>query len=210
MKKLFAAVFTLILMLNTLAVGAAASGNEVAAVDGYTVITAKDCSETEKYAAEVMAKYVNAITGADTAILDDFSEDNGAEIVIGETSRKTIDVSGLEDLPKVGVAYFHIDADPAVLETMMDKYEGVVIAGAGNGSSSTLWSNVVKDRVDGGDETIVVRTGRMDNGIVTDNANYMQSIAANNLNPQKARILLALALTQTKDREQIRQYFAEY
>ena len=103
-----------------------------------------------------------------------------------------------------------IDADPAVLETMMDRYEGVVIAGAGNGSSSTLWSNVVKDRVDGGDETIVVRTGRMDNGIVTDNANYMQSIAANNLNPQKARILLALALTQTKDREQIRQYFAEY
>ena len=126
------------------------------------------------------------------------------------TTQTPFDVSGLEDLPKVGVAYFHIDADPDVLSTMMDKYEGVVIAGAGNGSSSTLWSNLVKERIDGGDETIVVRTGRMDNGIVTDNANYMQSIAGNNLNPQKARILLALALTLTKDRETIRQYFAEY
>ena len=120
------------------------------------------------------------------------------------------DVSELEDLPKVGVAYFHIDAEPDMLKYYLDNYEGVVVAGAGNGSSSTLWSNLVKETVDGGSEVVVVRAGRMDNGIVTDNANYMQSIAANNLNPQKARILLALALTQTKDREQIREYFAEY
>jgi len=120
------------------------------------------------------------------------------------------DITGLEDLPKVGIAYFHIDADVAILEEMMNRYDGVVIAGAGNGSTSTAWANYVKERIDGGDDTIVVRAGRMDCGIVTDYSSFMQSIAADNLNPQKARILLQLALTKTKDRETIREYFAQF
>ncbi|MBQ4507022.1 MAG: asparaginase [Firmicutes bacterium] len=120
------------------------------------------------------------------------------------------DVSELEDLPKVGIAYFHIDAELDVLEHYLDSYEGVIVAGAGNGSMSTLWHNRIKERVDGGDGVIVVRAGRMDNGIVTEYATNPQTIAGNNLNPQKARILLSLALTVTKDREQIREYFATY
>lgn len=93
MKKIFAAVIAFVLFISPLAVGAEASDS----IGGYTVIIAKDCSETDKYAAEVMAKYVKAITGKDAVILDDSAADNGAEIVIGDTSRKAVDVSGLED-----------------------------------------------------------------------------------------------------------------
>ena len=35
-------------------------------------------------------------------------------------------------------------------------------------------------------------------------------IAADNLNPQKARILLMLALTRTQDRDEIIRMFADY
>ena len=42
-----------------------------------------------------------------------------------------------------------------------------------------------------------------------DDAKY-HFIASLNLNPQKARVLLMLALTKTKDWQKIQQYFAEY
>jgi L-asparaginase len=35
-------------------------------------------------------------------------------------------------------------------------------------------------------------------------------VPADNLNPQKARVLLMLALTQTKELQEIRRMFAEY
>ena len=42
-----------------------------------------------------------------------------------------------------------------------------------------------------------------------DDAKY-QFVASQELNPQKSRVLLMLALTKTTDWEQIQQYFNEY
>ena len=42
-----------------------------------------------------------------------------------------------------------------------------------------------------------------------DDAKY-HFVASLNLNPQKARILLMLALTKTHDWQEIQKYFAEY
>ena len=61
---------------------------------------------------------------------------------------------------------------------------------------------------------LVVRSSRVPTGPTTldaevDDAKY-QFVASQELNPQKSRVLLMLALTKTTDWKQIQQYFNEY
>ncbi|QXG61919.1 L-asparaginase, partial [Bacillus spizizenii] len=58
----------------------------------------------------------------------------------------------------------------------------------------------------------VVRSTRTGNGVVTPNQDYAEKdlLASNSLNPQKARILLMLALTKTDNPQKIQAYFNEY
>jgi L-asparaginase len=57
-----------------------------------------------------------------------------------------------------------------------------------------------------------VRSSRTGNGRVVAREEYdsMGMIPADTLNPQKARILLMLALTKTSDVKEIKRMFAEY
>jgi L-asparaginase/Glu-tRNA(Gln) amidotransferase subunit D len=59
---------------------------------------------------------------------------------------------------------------------------------------------------------IVVVTSRTGSGRVIRTARHVEDefVAGDNLSPQKARILLQLALTATKDVEQIQQMFELY
>ncbi|WP_315814548.1 hypothetical protein [Paraflavitalea speifideaquila] len=61
---------------------------------------------------------------------------------------------------------------------------------------------------------IVCRSTRVHSGRVvlhdeTDDAK-LGTIVSDDLNPQKARILLMLGLTQTKDKNKLQDYFFEY
>jgi L-asparaginase/Glu-tRNA(Gln) amidotransferase subunit D len=59
---------------------------------------------------------------------------------------------------------------------------------------------------------VIVRSARVGNGRVVANETYepMGMIPADNLNPQKARVLLMLALTRTPDVKAIARMFREY
>ena len=59
---------------------------------------------------------------------------------------------------------------------------------------------------------VVVRSSRVGNGRVTPTAEFdaMNIIPSDTLTPQKARILLMLALTKTSDIKELRRIFAEY
>ncbi|MCF0151032.1 MAG: asparaginase [Firmicutes bacterium] len=115
-------------------------------------------------------------------------------------------VDGLEKLPKVGILYFHIDTDPALVSCMAELYEGLVIAGAGAGGTSRPVADEYKKL-----SIPRVIASRIACGPVTQHmASMSGSIAANNLPPQKAAVLLRLALTQTTDLEELKQIFAEY
>ena len=61
--------------------------------------------------------------------------------------------------------------------------------------------------------TIFVRSSRISQGIVFDDEIFDPHhlcISSNTLSPQKARVLLMLALTQTHDRDEIREIFLQY
>lgn len=125
------------------------------------------------------------------------------------THTSEFDISKIDQLPKVEIAYFYIDADPALLQMLLDSCDGVVIAGAGNGGYSTKW----KDNLNNSNirNIPIVTSSRVSNGIVTLHpTSPKQCIPSDTLNPQKARVLLQLALTKASSIDQIKEIFQQY
>ena len=129
------------------------------------------------------------------------------------TVNSEFDVDNLKSLPKVGIVYSYSNASELPLKAFVDaKYNGVVFAGVGNGNLyHTLFDMAIKAQQKG---IQIVRASRVPTGATTldaevDDAKY-HFVASQALNPQKARILLMLALTKTKDWQQIQKYFNEY
>ncbi len=122
------------------------------------------------------------------------------------TMGSEFDVSGLETLPKVSVLYFSVDADPALLAFAAERSDGLVIAGAGAGEFSEKWIEIID-----GLTIPVVISSRIDDGVITkDNLLCQNTVAANNLSPQKAAILLRLALTGEASQERLEELFLRY
>lgn len=121
------------------------------------------------------------------------------------------DISNLEVLPQVSIAFFNIDADPSIIDYLAERSEGIVIAGAGSGTFSSKWLNKIKKLEDKG--IPVVRSSRIGSGIILKDSimdKYSNCMPSYTLSPQKARILLSLALTKTKNYDEIGKIFAEY
>ncbi len=129
------------------------------------------------------------------------------------TTQSVFDVTHLTSLPKVGIVYSYsnIEAD-MVTPLLTHGYKGIIHAGVGNGNIHKNIFPVLTDARRKG--ILVVRSSRVPTGPTTldaevDDAKY-QFVASQELNPQKSRVLLMLALTKTTDWKLIQQYFNEY
>lgn len=122
------------------------------------------------------------------------------------TTESAFDISGLTTLPKVSVLYFSVDADPELLRYAAEHSDGLVIAGAGAGEFSEKWIEIIN-----GLTIPVIISSRIDDGVITkDNLLCKNTVAANTLPPQKAAILLRLALTGETSQEQLEALFEQY
>ena len=102
------------------------------------------------------------------------------------------EVQNLKSLPKVSVLYFNVDADPLLLEYASKISEGVVIAGAGAGEMSESWMQLLENI-----KKPVVVSSRINQGMVpNDKVLPGHAIPSNDLPPQKAAVLLRLALSK--------------
>lgn len=131
------------------------------------------------------------------------------------TTKSVFDVTNLDKLPKVGIVYAYSNIEADVMSPFLDKangYQGVIHAGLGNGNyHKNIFPCLLDARKKG---IIVVRSSRVPTGPTTlydevDDEKY-EFVASWELNPQKARVLLMLALTKTSDWRQIQKYFEEY
>lgn len=116
----------------------------------------------------------------------------------------------LDSLPKVAIFYVHSDCDSNLLETMMEMYDGVVIAGTGSGNYPTNIKNVIENN---DTNCVLVRSSRVLEGAVFDSSFFdpgFKTIPALKFSAQKARILLQLALSVTKDVDNIKNIFLMY
>jgi L-asparaginase len=90
--------------------------------------------------------------------------------------------------------------------------KGIVIAGVGNGNMNKAAVHAAATAAREG--VVVVRSSRVPTGSVGRNVELdddrLGIIASDELNPQKARILLSLALLSKRTPEQIQQLFYTY
>lgn len=129
------------------------------------------------------------------------------------TTQSVFDVTNLNSLPKVGIIYSYSNVEADALNALINNnYKGIIHAGVGNGN---IHKNIF-DRLEYArkQEILVVRSSRVPTGPTTldsevDDVKY-QFVASQELNPQKARVLLMLALTKTNDWKTIQQYFDTY
>ncbi|GAA8681853.1 type II asparaginase [Helicobacter pylori] len=115
-------------------------------------------------------------------------------------------------LPKVDIIYTHAGMTPDLFQASLNSHaKGVVIAGVGNGNVSAGFLKAMQEASKMG--VLIVRSSRVGSGGVTsgeiDDKAY-GFITSDNLNPQKARVLLQLALTKTNDKAKIQEMFEEY
>lgn len=131
------------------------------------------------------------------------------------TASSEFDITGLATLPKVTILYSYIEPDAALIQAAIKGgAKGVVFAGTGNGTLSIFESTAVKEvqAMPATARPALVRSSRVGNGRVTPTTEFdaMGLVASDTLTPQKARILLMLALTKTTDINELRRIFSEY
>jgi L-asparaginase len=116
-------------------------------------------------------------------------------------------------LPRVDIIMAYENMDGALIDAAVASgAKGIVIAGVGNGNMTEGALKALSAQAKKG--IICVRSSRVATGNVGRNVEVdddkMGLVASLDLNPQKSRVLLRLALTQTKDPKVIQKYFVDY
>jgi L-asparaginase len=121
------------------------------------------------------------------------------------------DVRSLDALPRVDIAYAYVGSDgTAVRAFLAAGARGIVSAGFAPGFPGTADAELLTEAARKG--VIVVQSTRAGSGRTFRGKRATESgfLVADNLNPQKARLLLALALTVTSDPVEITRIFETY
>jgi L-asparaginase len=129
------------------------------------------------------------------------------------TTGSEFDVSGVTKLPRVDILFACADMSPDLIEAAAASgAKGIVIAGVGNGNMNKVSLDAAARVAKKG--VVVVRSSRVATGSVGRNVEVnddeMSFIASDELNPQKARILLSLALLENHTPQELQQLFYEY
>ncbi|ATE59241.1 type II asparaginase [Thauera sinica] len=127
------------------------------------------------------------------------------------TVHSEFSLADIGELPQVDIIFDHLGAGTHLYRAAIAAgARGIVLAATGNGSLSPSARQGAEEAKRHG--VAFVRASRVGQGVVTDSADdaVLGTIAANSLNPQKARLLLMLALCVTRDTDAIRECFRRY
>lgn len=134
------------------------------------------------------------------------------ESVRKHTFKSEFSLAGITKLPHVAIIYGHAGDDRTLIDAAVSAgSKGIIYAGMGNGSISLAAEAGLVDAQKKG--VVIIRSSRVGNGTVTNSIprwDEQHFLKSDSLNPQKARILLTLALTKTSDLKDIQRMFDEY
>jgi L-asparaginase len=169
--------------------------------------TARDVDKTSAYR-------TNTFVGVDVGALGYADPDR--IVFYREPVRRHTDGSefagkAYPSLPVVEVAYAYREAPGYLIDAMVaNGAKGIIVEGTGAGSPTASENDAIKRAQEKG--VVVVATARTHGGRVQDTPRRREAkiIPGDNLKPEKARILLQLALTKTSDLNEITRIFNEY
>jgi L-asparaginase len=129
------------------------------------------------------------------------------------TLNSEFSVDGVTELPRVDIVYACADVSTDLIDIMVKAgAKGIVIAGVGDGNMNAGTLEAAKRATAKG--IPVVRATRVPIGAVLINGEVVDkdygTVSSDELNPQKARVLLMLALLKDRSREDLQRLFIEY
>ena len=127
------------------------------------------------------------------------------------TRATPFDVLRLQKLPRVDIIYTYAGADGALIEAAVAQgAEGMVIAGFPTGSTTPVMDDVIRRVVPKGIAVVMTNRGGMGRVMDKRAREARPLLWGDNLTPVKARVLLMLALTATRDPAALQQMFEKY
>ena len=198
-------------LYNAVAVAADpnAKGRGVLVVMNDTIHGAHSLTKTSTTAVQTFMSPIRGVVGTTAYGKNDFYNNPPWK----HTTSSEFDISTVKKLPRVDIVYGAVDMPPDLIDdSVKNGAKGIVIAGVGNGNmNKASLDEAAKAAKEG---VVVVRSSRVATGNVGRNVEVKDDelgfVASDELNPQKARILLTLALLKPRTTEQIQQLFATY
>jgi len=169
---------------------------------------AREVTKTSNYRLE-------AFRSPDLGMLG-YADPDGSVVIYRAPTRRhapdtAFDVRGRQALPRVDIAYSYAGSDGAVIEALVARgAEAIVLAALAPGMVTPGEGQAVAEARRRG--VLVVQSSRAGSGRVLRRGQLRDQgiVAADNLNPQKARVLAMLGLTVTTDPERVQHLFDEY
>ena len=169
--------------------------------------TARDVTKTSAYRVQTFKGVdVGAIGFADPDKVVFYREPTRKH-----TTHSAFAGTDFETLPPVEVVYAYTDAPGYLIDAAVDHgARGIVVDGTGAGSPTGSETEAIKRAQAKG--VVIVITARVHGGRVQESPRRAEAKLVNgdNLPPEKARILLQLALTKGNDWKDVKKYFDEY
>jgi L-asparaginase len=133
--------------------------------------------------------------------------------VFKHTSQSEFRVDAVDALPRVDIVYSYANAPRDLVDALVAAgAKGIVLAGVGDGNGTEAVIAGLGDAAKKG--VAVVRSSRVGSGIIRRNVEVNDDklglVAAEELNPSKARVLLMLGLMKTSDPKKLQELFYQY
>ena len=127
------------------------------------------------------------------------------------TSNTPFMVDSMTDLPRVDIVYSYAGADGLLVDAVRSNgSDGLILAGFGGGTFPPAVIDAAIKVVDNGIPVVLATRSTAGRVVTTPKKDEQGFIVSDNLLPQKARILLMLGLTISKDRHELQQMFYDY
>src|ERR1700757_4517327 len=198
-------------LFNAVGVAAdpASAGRGVLVVMNDWIHGAHSLTKTSTTAVQTFMSPLRGLVGISTYGKNDFYNTPGWK----HTTASEFDIGNVTKLPRVDILFACADMSSDLIDAAVaNGAKGIVIAGVGNG-------NMNKGSLEAAARTakkgvVVVRSTRVATGTVGRNVEVndddMNLIASDELNPQKSRILLMLALLKPRSNADIQNLFYTY
>jgi len=186
-----------------------AAGRGVLVVMNDWILDAHSLTKTSTTAVQTFMSPTRGVVGIATYGKNDFYK--RPEWL--HTTESEFDISNVTTMPRVDIIFVSADMSADLIDCAVERgAKGIVIAGVGNGNMNKASLDAAANAARKG--VVIVRSSRVPTGTVGRNVEVNDDelgfVASDELNPQKARILLSLALLRPRTTEQVQRLFETY
>ena len=141
--------------------------------------------------------------------------DGKVEFYRAPTRKHTINtpflVDDMTDLPRVDIVYSYAGDDGLLVDAVRNnKSDGLILAGFGGGTFPPAVIDAALKLMEDGVPVVLSTRSTAGRVVMTPKKEAQSFLVSDNLMPPKARILLMLGLTKTKDGKELQQFFYDF